>query len=58
MHHHEYKDKVFVLESKESIKRLGKSPDIFDSVMMGLAATIEARGNDDGVGQVYPLYYS
>jgi hypothetical protein len=36
MHHHEYKDKVFVLESKESIKkRLGKSPDIFDSVLMG-----------------------
>ncbi len=35
MHHHEYKDKVCV-ESKESIKkRLGKSPDIFDSVLMG-----------------------
>ncbi len=28
MHHHEYKDKVFVLESKESIMRLSKSPDI------------------------------
>ncbi len=27
MHHHGYKDKVLVLESKESIKkRLGKSP--------------------------------
>ncbi len=37
MHHHEYKDKVFVLESKESIKkRLGKSPtSIFDSTLMG-----------------------
>lgn len=35
-HHHDYKDKVFVLESKESIKkRTGKSPDIFDSVLMG-----------------------
>lgn len=35
-HHHEYKEKVFQLESKESIKkRLGKSPDIFDAVLMG-----------------------
>jgi hypothetical protein len=36
-HHFEVKDKVFVLESKESIKkRTGKSPDIFDAVIMGL----------------------
>lgn len=35
-HHNEFKDKVFVLESKESIKkRTGKSPDIFDMVLMG-----------------------
>lgn len=35
-HHNEVKDKVFVLESKESIKkRTGKSPDIFDMVLMG-----------------------
>lgn len=35
-HHHEYKEKMFILESKESIKkRTGKSPDIFDSVLMG-----------------------
>jgi len=35
-HHHDYKDKVFVLESKENIKkRTGKSPDIFDAVLMG-----------------------
>lgn len=35
-HHNEIKDKVFVLESKESIKkRTGKSPDIFDMVLMG-----------------------
>lgn len=35
-HHNEVKDKVFILESKESIKkRTGKSPDIFDMVMMG-----------------------
>lgn len=35
-HHNEIKDKAFVLESKESIKkRTGKSPDIFDMVLMG-----------------------
>ncbi len=36
MHHHEYKDKVFVLESK-GINQTdsAKSPDIFDSVLMG-----------------------
>lgn len=35
-HNNEIKDKVFVLESKESIKkRTGKSPDIFDMVLMG-----------------------
>ncbi len=43
MHHHEYKDKGVCVRSKESIKkRLGKSPDIFDSVLMG-TATIEAQ---------------
>lgn len=36
-HHFEVKDKVLILESKESIKsRTGKSPDIFDAVIMGL----------------------
>lgn len=36
-HHFEIKDKVLILESKESIKkRTGKSPDIFDAVIMGL----------------------
>lgn len=35
-HHNEIKDKMFVLESKEKIKaRTGKSPDIFDMVLMG-----------------------
>lgn len=35
-HHNEIKDKVFILESKEKIKaRTGKSPDIFDMVLMG-----------------------
>lgn len=35
-HHNDIKDKTFVLESKESIKkRTGKSPDIFDMVLMG-----------------------
>ncbi len=37
--HHEYKDKVFVLESKESIKkRLGKSPGTYSTpVLMRLS---------------------
>lgn len=36
-HYFEVKDKVLILESKESIKkRTGKSPDIFDAVVMGL----------------------
>jgi len=36
-HHFEVKDKVFILESKEKIKkRTGKSPDIFDAVIQGL----------------------
>lgn len=36
-HHFDIKDKVLILESKESIKkRTGKSPDIFDAVIMGL----------------------
>lgn len=35
-HHNEIKDKAFILESKEKIKaRTGKSPDIFDMVLMG-----------------------
>jgi hypothetical protein len=35
-HHNTIKDKAFILESKESIKkRTGKSPDIFDMVLMG-----------------------
>lgn len=35
-HHNTVKDKVFILESKEDIKkRTGKSPDIFDMVLMG-----------------------
>lgn len=35
-HHNEIKDKTFILESKESIKkRTGKSPDVFDMVLMG-----------------------
>ncbi len=49
MHHHE-QDKVFVLNSKESIKkRLGKSPDIFDSVLMGFLQ-FEARGRMEWEG--------
>lgn len=36
-HYHKTTDKVFRLESKDSIKkRTGKSPDIFDAVIMGL----------------------
>lgn len=36
-HHFEVKDKVLILESKESIKkRTGKSPDIFDAVIQAL----------------------
>lgn len=35
-HHNTIKDKTFILESKESIKkRTGKSPDVFDMVLMG-----------------------
>lgn len=35
-HHNDIKDKTFVLESKESIKkRTGRSPDVFDMVLMG-----------------------
>lgn len=35
-HHNEVKDKAFILESKDKIKsRTGKSPDIFDMVLMG-----------------------
>ena len=35
-HHNEIKEKAFILESKEKIKaRTGKSPDIFDMVLMG-----------------------
>lgn len=37
MHHQDTTDKVFRLESKQNIKkRSGKSPDIFDAVVMGL----------------------
>lgn len=36
-HHHKVTNKVFQLESKKDIKnRSGKSPDIFDAVVMGL----------------------
>lgn len=36
-HHFQIKDKVMILESKESIKkRTGKSPDVFDAVIMAL----------------------
>ncbi len=42
MHHHEYKDKVFVLELAESIKkRLVNRLDIFDSVLMGFLAKLK-----------------
>lgn len=43
-HHNEVKDKVFILESKENIKkRTGKSPDIFDMVLMGFWLQLKKR---------------
>lgn len=36
-HHFEVRDKVLILESKEKMKaRLGRSPDVFDAVLMAL----------------------
>jgi len=41
-HHHDVSSKVFKLESKKAIKlRSGKSPDIFDAVVMGLWAQMK-----------------
>lgn len=44
-HHHESTSKVFKLESKQHIKkRGGKSPDVFDAVVMGLWKQMKQRG--------------
>ncbi len=49
MHHHS-KDKVFVLESKESIKEATRQIANIFGCIDELLATIEARGSD-GVGR-------
>jgi len=47
-HHNDVKDKVFILESKESIKkRTGKSPDIFDMVLMGFWKQLKKQAKID-----------
>lgn len=47
-HHNDIKDKVFVLESKESIKkRTGKSPDVFDMVLMGFWKQLKKQAKID-----------
>jgi phage terminase large subunit len=47
-HHNTVKDKVFILESKESIKkRTGKSPDIFDMVLMGFWKQLKKQAKID-----------
>ena len=47
-HHNTIKDKAFILESKESIKkRTGKSPDIFDMVLMGFWKQLKKQHKTD-----------
>lgn len=47
-HHNDIKDKTFILESKESIKkRTGRSPDIFDMVLMGFWKQLKKQAKID-----------
>ncbi len=59
MHHHSTKTKCLCLESKGISKRLGKSPDIFDSVLMGFWLQLKKHESSDGDGGLNPaILYS